>query len=193
VTDTKNNKHSLLVDYPSNISTEQFIPGRALVLPPDVPSQDAKQSQQNTTAAKADTSQVTVAPNLADLVAGTIESPEEERAVRIGRNLNEVVHFVLIVGLGISTALILIGLGLDLVRHRQVPTSVPSFGEAFRLMAALRPSGFLTVGLLVLVATPILRVVGSTIAFLYERDWRYVAITLIVLVVVSLSLILGQG
>ena len=136
MTDTKNNKHSLLVDYPSNISTEQFIPGRALVLPPDVPSQDAKQSQQNTTAAKADTSQVTVAPNLADLVAGTIESPEEERAVRIGRNLNEVVHFVLIVGLGISTALILIGLGLDLVRHRQVPTSVPSFGEAFRLMAA---------------------------------------------------------
>jgi uncharacterized membrane protein len=48
-------------------------------------------------------------------------------------------------------------------------------------------------GLLVLIATPILRVIGSTLAFLYERDWRYALITFVVLLVVTLSLLLGRG
>ena len=142
---------------------------------------------------QAESAGVTVAPNLTDLVAGKIESPEDAQAIIRGHTLNEVVHRVLIFGLTISTVLILVGLGLDLIRHRDVPTTVPTFGDVFRRTAQLRPSGFLTLGLLVLVATPILRVIGSTLAFLWERDWRYAAITFVVLVVVVLSLVLGQG
>jgi uncharacterized membrane protein len=137
--------------------------------------------------------EVTVAPNLADLVTGKLETPEEAQAVERRHEINTVVHRVLIVGLMISTVLILIGLGLDLVRHRQVPSAAPTFREVFRRTAELRPSGFLTLGLLVLIATPIMRVIGSTFAFLYERDWRYALITFVVLVVVTLSLLLGQG
>lgn len=137
--------------------------------------------------------EVTVAPNLTDLVAGRIETTEEEEAVRKRRSLNEVVHGILLFGLGSSTILMVVGLVLDFVRHRGLPNAVPTFGEVFRHIAELRPSGFLTLGLLVLVATPILRVIGSLIAFLYEHDWRYAAITLVVLLVVSLSLLLGQG
>jgi uncharacterized membrane protein len=152
------------------------------LLTPSVPS-SAKRQQ----------SEVTVAPNLTDLVAGRVETPEDQKAVSQQRNLNEVVHGVLLVGLAISTILMLLGLGLDLIWHRDVPTAVPGFGEVFRRVAELRPSGFLVLGLLVLIATPIMRVVGSIFAFLYERDWRYAAITFLVLVVVSLSLFLGQG
>jgi len=137
--------------------------------------------------------EVTVAPNLSDLVTGKLETPEEAQAVKRRHEINTVVHRVLIVGLAISTVLILFGLGLDILRHRQVPTDAPTFREVFRRTAELRPSGFLTLGLLVLVATPIMRVIGSTIAFLYERDWRYALITFVVLVVVTLSLLLGQG
>ena len=137
--------------------------------------------------------EVTVAPNLSDLVTGKLETPEEALAVERRHEINTVVHHVLIIGLMISTALILIGLGLDLVRHRQVPTAAPTFREVFRRTAELRPSGFLTLGLLVLIATPIMRVIGSTFAFLYERDWRYALITFVVLVVVTLSLLLGRG
>jgi uncharacterized membrane protein len=104
-----------------------------------------------------------------------------------------VVHRVLIVGLATSTALILTGLTLDLAQHRQVPTDAPTFSEVFRRIAQLRASGFLMLGLLVLIATPILRVIGSTLAFLYERDWRYALITFVVLLVVTLSLLLGRG
>ena len=144
-------------------------------------------------AVQADSAEVTVAPNLRDLVTGTIETPEAAQAVKRRHDLNAVIHHVLVVGLAISTALILIGLALDLVQHRQVPTDVPTFRDVFRRTAELRPSGFLTLGLLVLVATPIFRVLGSTFAFIYERDWRYAAITFVVLVVVTLSLLLGQG
>ena len=137
--------------------------------------------------------EVTVATNLSDLVTGKLETPEEAQAVERRHEINTVVHRVLIVGLMISTVLILIGLGLDLVRHRQVPTAAPTFRQVFRRTAELRPSGFLTLGLLVLIATPVMRVIGSTFAFLYERDWRYALITFVVLVVVTLSLLLGQG
>jgi uncharacterized membrane protein len=136
---------------------------------------------------------VTVAPNLNDLVAGRVETPADARAARERRDLNEIVHRVLVFGLAVSTALMLVGLGLDLLRHREVPTAVPDFGEVFSRVAALRPSGFLALGLLVLVATPILRVVGSICAFLHERDWRYAAITFLVLLVVTISLLAGRG
>ena len=142
---------------------------------------------------KLESLEVTVAPNLSDLVAGNIETPEEAVAVRRVHELNAVVYRVLTVGLAISTTLILIGLVFDLARHRQVPTDVPSFWDVFRRTAELRPSGFLTLGLLVLVATPILRVIGSTLAFAYERDWRYVLVTSVVLVIVILSIVLGRG
>lgn len=162
-------------------------------MPAAAPSSELKQPQATVAPSRAESSEVTVVPNLSDLVTGKIEAVEDERAVRRTHKLNEVVHHVLILGLALSTVLILVGLALDLVDHRQVPSNVPGFLETLRRTAALRPSGFLTLGLLVLVATPILRVIGSTVAFFYERDWRYAAITFFVLVVVSLSLLLGQG
>ena len=165
---------------------------KPLVVPAAEATSELNEPQMTVPLAKAESSQVTVAPNLSDLVTGKLETLEDQHAVRRTHNLNEVVHHILIVGLALSTVLILIGLGLDLVDQRQVPTDVPGVLEAFRRTAAMRPSGFLTLGLLALVATPILRVIGSRLAFLYERDWRYAAITFLVLVVVSLSLFLGN-
>lgn len=100
---------------------------------------------------------------------------------------------MLVIGLILSTALMLVGLALDLTLGREVPTAVPDFGDIFNRVIALRPSGFLALGLLVLIATPILRVVGSIFAFLYERDWRYTGITLLVLGIVMVSLVMGKG
>jgi uncharacterized membrane protein len=137
--------------------------------------------------------QVHVAPNLLDLVTGRSVTPAEQQAAKEQRDLNQVVHQMLVVGLAISTALMLMGVALDLVLRRDPPTSVPGFGDVFNRVVALRPSGFLDLGLLMLIATPILRVIGSIIAFLYERDWRYVAITCLVLGIVMLSLVLGSG
>lgn len=146
-----------------------------------------------TSAAAPEGSPVHVAPNLLDLVTGRTVTPEEQQAAKAQRDLNEIVHQMLIIGLVISTALMLTGLAFDLVLGREVPTAVPDFGDVFNRVIALRPSGFLALGLLVLIATPILRVIGSILAFLYERDWRFAGITCLVLGVVMVSLVLGKG
>jgi uncharacterized membrane protein len=53
--------------------------------------------------------------------------------------------------------------------------------------------GVIQLGLLLLVATPVARVACSVVGFLRERDYVYVALTLIVLVVLIYSLFFGVG
>jgi uncharacterized membrane protein len=48
-------------------------------------------------------------------------------------------------------------------------------------------------GVVVLLATPIIRIAFSVLAFAMERDWLYVAITLIVLSVITFSIFSGLG
>ncbi len=52
--------------------------------------------------------------------------------------------------------------------------------------------GIIQLGLLLLIATPVARVVFSVFAFILERDWAYVLVTLIVLAILSYSLVAGS-
>jgi uncharacterized membrane protein len=137
--------------------------------------------------------QVHVPENLHDLIAGIPITPEEAAALKRSRQLNEVIHHMLSLGLAISTAVMMAGLALDVILHRDVPAAVPRFEEVGARVMALRPSGFLALGLLLLIATPILRVLGSFFAFAYERDWRYVGITLVVILILSVTLFVSRG
>jgi len=154
------------------------------------PSVSAPQASGRTTP-PAQRGAVHVAPNLQTLMTALPQGDAGE--VQERRDLNAVVHGVLMIGLAISSALMLVGIGLDLVYQPELPTAVPSISDVLGRVVALRPSGFLALGLLVLIATPIVRVAGSIGAFLYERDWRYAAITSLVLLVLIVSLILGRG
>jgi len=49
------------------------------------------------------------------------------------------------------------------------------------------------VGVLLLIATPIVRVAMSVVFFLAQRDWLYAGITVLVLAVLLVSLIVGVG
>ena len=106
--------------------------------------------------------------------------------------LDEALHKLLIIGLAISVVLISIGLVIALVTHQEIPTSMPALADVFSHVFALQPSGFLSLGLLVLIATPVVRVISSFIAFLFEKDWRFAGITFIVLVAVITSVLLGK-
>ena len=55
------------------------------------------------------------------------------------------------------------------------------------------PLAIVMLGLLVLLLTPILRVAISIIIFALERDWLYTVITLLVLLILLVSLLLGRG
>jgi uncharacterized membrane protein len=109
------------------------------------------------------------------------------------RELNSVVHRALTVGLGISIVFFLAGLSLALVRNTSLPDRAVSPTEAFRQMVALQPTGFLSMGLITLLGTPILRVVGSIVVFTKEGDWLFVGVTATVLLVMAASIVLGHG
>lgn len=134
--------------------------------------------------------QVHVAPNLLDLVTQA-ETPAEAAELRKQRNLNAVVRAVLVVGVALSASLMLLGVGLDLVLRRDLPDVTPNLAEVVQRVLELSPSGFLALGLLILIATPILRVLGSLGTLLYWRDWRYAGIAAIVLAVMMTSILLG--
>ena len=55
----------------------------------------------------------------------------------------------------------------------------------------VRPDGIVQLGLLLLIATPIARVVFSVIGFVKQRDWLYVGITAAVLALLTCSLLSG--
>jgi len=52
----------------------------------------------------------------------------------------------------------------------------------------LRPIACAQAGLLVLIATPVVRVMASVVGFVLERDRLYAAITIVVLAILLVSL-----
>lgn len=55
------------------------------------------------------------------------------------------------------------------------------------------PLAIIALGLLVLLATPVLRVAVSIVTFAIERDWLFTAITALVLLILLVSFALGRG
>ena len=102
--------------------------------------------------------------------------------------------------IGVLTAAFLVVLGgaLFFIQHPQEIFDYTTFkGEPanFRqvhliVKEALKFRGrdIIQLGLLVLIATPVARVIFSLFGFLIEKDWIYVAITSIVLIILSVSL-----
>lgn len=67
---------------------------------------------------------------------------------------------------------------------RELSTIIPR-------VISLDGAAIIQLGVCVLIATPILRVAVSVIAFLVEKDYMYVVITLIVLTIIIANMLLG--
>ena len=70
------------------------------------------------------------------------------------------------------------------------PTAVH---EVLAGAVAGKPYAVIAFGIILLIATPVVRVAMSVLFFLAQRDWLYVAITLFVLAVLVGSLFTGVG
>jgi uncharacterized membrane protein len=64
---------------------------------------------------------------------------------------------------------------------RGEPVELRAVPQIVQQAVALYPLGLIQLGLLLLIATPVARVVFSVLGFALERDWMYVVITLLVL------------
>jgi uncharacterized membrane protein len=99
-----------------------------------------------------------------------------------------------ILGVGIVAAVVLMlaGLVLALAGGEGLPDHVVSLAGLLPGLTEPDPAAYLSLGLLVLVATPFVRVAGSLVAFALEKDRRYVLVTAVVLAVMCLGVVLGK-
>jgi hypothetical protein len=109
------------------------------------------------------------------------------------RAINRLVHGVLLAGGGLAALLLIISVVASLVERRALPVEGMGFLRVWRSLKAGHPGGLAVLGLLVLVATPPLRVLGSVVAFIVEKDFRYALVTLLVFGLMVLSFFLGVG
>ena len=58
-------------------------------------------------------------------------------------------------------------------------------------VSALEPAAIVQLGIVLLIATPVARVLLTLIAFAIQRDWMYVLISAIVLALLTYSLVVG--
>ncbi len=102
-------------------------------------------------------------------------------------------------GVLVAAAVVVAGAAVFLVRHgtepppyhvfRGEPSDLRSVGGIVGDVFDVRGRGLIQFGLLLLIATPVARVVLSAAIFAAERDARYVVFTLIVLAVLIYSLL----
>jgi uncharacterized membrane protein len=79
-------------------------------------------------------------------------------------------------------------------RFRGVPAGLESVHGIVEGALALRSRWVIQLGLLLLIATPILRVALALVAFLRQRDYTYVLVTSLVLALLLYSLLVsGSG
>ncbi len=130
--------------------------------------------------------------------------PQEDTGVH---RVEGAISVVLRVGVLLSVGVIAVGLGLMFAHH----PGYGSFTGHFSYHRLTSPSttfphtltqlgsslskgngrGIVVVGVLLLIATPVVRVAVSVLAFVLERDPAMTAVTLVVLGVLVLSFVLG--
>jgi uncharacterized membrane protein len=102
----------------------------------------------------------------------------------------DAISAVLRYGSLLSTAVMAIGLALVLWRGQVMPRSgALSLGNLLYSALRLDPAGITEVGILLLLLTPVFRVVVAAVSFGLERDVKYLVISLGVFAVVLTSII----
>lgn len=122
--------------------------------------------------------------------------------VRADERMDAIIGHLLRTGVILAATIVCAGGILFVVRHPLPVTNYHVFqGEPEELRTVpgiLRNAfnwhgrGLIQLGLLVLIATPVARVIFSIFAFLYEKDWTYVAVTAVVLALLLFSLLGGH-
>jgi uncharacterized membrane protein len=112
--------------------------------------------------------------------------------------LDGIVGIVLRTGVTLAAALVLVGGIAFLASHGQQlpdyhkfhaePAPLTSIVGIWHGAIHLDPIYLIQLGLLVLIATPVVRVITCAAGFALERDWMYAAVSLVVLVCLLASI-----
>ncbi|WP_214071360.1 DUF1634 domain-containing protein [Mucilaginibacter sp. dw_454] len=117
-------------------------------------------------------------------------------------DIQTTIGWVLRTGVFLSVGICIFGAVIYLFRHGHDVANyhdfngVPAFvhlSEILKSVIALRGRAIIQCGIILLIATPIIRVVCSAIGFAAEGDYLYTGITLLVLAIIFFSMLSGHG
>lgn len=118
------------------------------------------------------------------------------------KQMDSIIANLLLGGVLLAGLIVLVGGGLYLARYgsarpdfrvfRGEPTDLRTLTGIISDAASLRSRGVIQMGLIVLIATPVLRVAFCLISFLQQRDRLYALVTLVVLTLLLVSLAGGM-
>ena len=100
---------------------------------------------------------------------------------------------ILKAGVYFSTFLILVGIILTFVSGTSENLTIErySFQEMITGLFKFDHYSYLMFGIFVLILTPVLRILGLLVVYFKEKDYKFVRICLIVLLILCISLALG--
>ncbi|HET8841530.1 MAG TPA: DUF1634 domain-containing protein [Ktedonobacteraceae bacterium] len=116
----------------------------------------------------------------------------------VSTSFNQVLGRILQIGVMVSSVIICFGLILSCVHPDQFSGQhllrfPHTLGEVGNGLLTWQPQAFIALGLLLLIATPVIRVASSIFGFALQHDRRYVVIASLVLAILLLSFLLGKG
>ena len=118
-------------------------------------------------------------------------------------NMQAVLGWVLRIGVFVSMIVVFIGGVIYIYRHghsiadyhdfKGVPQFVHTIPGIIHGIATLRGRAIIQAGIMLLIATPVIRIIFSAFGFILERDWLYLSITLIVLAIIIAGIFTGSA
>jgi len=117
-------------------------------------------------------------------------------------DMQRIIGWILRMGVIVSMAIVIIGGIIFLFRHgqsindykdfRKVPPFIDSVKGIFEGVLYGKGQAIIQLGVIVLISTPILRVLFAVIAFFLEKDRLYTCISLLVLLIIVASMLTGR-
>ncbi|WP_055106688.1 DUF1634 domain-containing protein [Paenibacillus ihumii] len=119
------------------------------------------------------------------------QAKRQDRAAEVEIAISKMLR----IGIVLAGLVIVLGLVMFLVTGDSgypgdtFPTSLP---EIIQGIMQLKSVAIIEAGLILLILTPVFRVFVSMFAFIHEKDYRFVLISILVLVILGLSFALGK-
>ena len=119
------------------------------------------------------------------------------------KDLQTIIGWILRGGVAVSMVLVFTGGVFFVYRHgnsipdyktfKGVPDFIQSFGGILNGVITMKGQAIIQLGIILLIATPVMRVAFSAVGFFLEKDYLYTFITLIVLLIILASMISGHA
>ena len=118
-------------------------------------------------------------------------------------DMQVIIGWILRIGVILSMGIVFVGGVLFVYRHgrsiadyhvfKSTPYFIRNTGGIINCVLNFKGQAFIQLGIILLIATPVIRVAFSAIGFILEKDYLYTFITLLVLLIIIISMLSGQA